>query len=66
MSNRIGDASGAATDAVSHPHAASPASAVHRLAARSIARPPSQPLYLVSLWAVTLLCALMPLLYTSG
>ncbi|HSM11431.1 MAG TPA: M48 family metallopeptidase, partial [Lysobacter sp.] len=61
MSNVIGDASGIAAVG-STPHA-SPASAFARLAARSIPRPPSQPLYLASLWVVTVLCALMPLLY---
>lgn len=33
------------------------------LTAGSIPRPPSKPLYLVALWAVTVLCALIPLLY---
>lgn len=33
------------------------------LAAGSIPRPPSKPLYLMALWAVTGLCALIPLLY---
>lgn len=62
MSNVIGDASGIAAASVPAEHA-SPASAFKRLAAGSIPRPPSQPLYLASLWVVTVLCALMPLLY---
>lgn len=62
MSNVIGEAAAIAAASVAA-EPASPASAVGRLAARSIPRPPSQPLYLASLWAVTFLCALMPLLY---
>lgn len=62
MSNVIGDAAGIAAATVPAEHA-SPASAFKRLAAGSIPRPPSQPLYLASLWLVTALCALMPLLY---
>lgn len=52
-----------AADTLSVPPQASVVQLLQRLPKRSIPRPRSRPLYALSLWLVTALCALIPLLY---